>query len=85
MNVDIENHKACGPMRERTSHAGGTTTGLVSDTLRDRPQREMGHRNDATLVADIRVIGERCAKTLRPGPSSDEIDEFLYDERGLPK
>lgn len=85
MSVDIENREACGPVREPTSHAGGTMTRLVSDTLRNPPQRKMRHRNDATLIADIRVIGERCAKALRPGPSSGEIGDFLYDQRGLPK
>ena len=48
----------------------------------DRPGR---HLADPDLIEDLRRIGERCARVLGPGPSSEEIGDFLFDERGLPK
>ena len=36
-------------------------------------------------MADLEAIARRCASLLAPGPSSQEIGDFLYDERGLPK
>ena len=48
----------------------------------DRPGRPGA---DPDLVEDLRRIGERCARVLGPGSSSEEIGDFLYDERGLPK
>lgn len=40
---------------------------------------------DPDLVEGLRRIGERCARAFGAGPSSEEIGDFLYDERGLPK
>lgn len=85
MCLNIEDEETCRLVRELVSLTGGTTTEAITDSARERLEREKRRRNDATLVADIRAIGERCAKALRPGPSSAEIGDFLYDERGLPK
>lgn len=85
MSLNIKNDETCRLVRELASLTGGTMTGVVTESVRERLEREKRRRNDPTLIADIRAIGERCAKALRPGPSSTEIGDFLYDERGLPK
>lgn len=85
MCVNIGNRGTRRPALELASPASGTKTGLITDSVRERPGREKRQRNDATPVRDIRAIGERCATALRPGPSSAEIGDFLYDDRGLPK
>ena len=85
MSLNIEDEETCRLVRELASLTGGTTTEAITDSVRERLEREKRRRSDATLTADIRAIGERCAKALRPGPSSVETGDFLYDERGLPK
>lgn len=85
MSLNIENEETCGLVRELASLTGRTPTEVITDSVRERLEREKRRRNDPTLIADIRSIGERCAKALRPGPSSTGIGDFLYDDRGLPK
>ena len=85
MSLNIENEETCRLVRELASLTSRTATEVITDSVRERLEREKRRRNDPTLVADIRAIGERCAKALRPGPSSAEIGDFLYDEQGLPK
>ena len=85
MSLNIENEETCRLVRELASLTGRTATEVITDSVRERLEREKRCRNDPTVIADIRAIGERCAKALRPAPSSAEINDFLYDERGLPK
>lgn len=85
MSLNIENEETCRLVRELASLTGRTATEVITDAVRERLEREKRGRNDPTLVADIRTIGERCAKALRPEPSSAGIGDFLYDEQGLPK
>lgn len=85
MGLNIKNEETCRLVRELASLTGGTMTAAVTAAVRERLERERRLREDPNLVEDLRVIGERCAKILGPGPSSQEIGDFLYDERGLPK
>lgn len=65
--------------------SGSRTVGTTgpTDELRGKPKREP--EPDPELLADLEAIARRCARLLGPGPSSQEIGNFLYDERGLPK
>ena len=60
-------------------------TGAITAALRERLEREKRQRDAEAEIEEMLAIGERCAARLRPGPSSTEIGDFLYDEFGLPK
>ena len=85
MGLNIKNEETCRLAAELAALTGETKTGAITVALRERLDREKRERNKETLLRDIREIAERCAATMGPGPSSVEIGDFLYDERGLPK
>ncbi|MDE0255438.1 MAG: type II toxin-antitoxin system VapB family antitoxin, partial [Rhodospirillaceae bacterium] len=64
---------------------GETMTGAITAALSERLEREKRERDKEALLRDVRAIAERCAALMGPGPSSTEIGDLLYDERGLPK
>ena len=85
MGLNIKNEKACALARELADLTGETMTGAISVALRERLEREKKQRDVEARIDAMMAIGERCAKLMGPGPSSTEIGDFLYDERGLPK
>ena len=85
MGLNIKNEKACALARELADLTGETMTGAISVALSQRLEREKKQRDVEARIDAMMAIGERCAKLMGPGPSSTEIGDFLYDERGLPK
>ncbi len=85
MGLNIKNEATCALARELAQLTGETMTGAISVALRERLEREKRERDKEALLRDVRAIAERCAALMGPGPSSTEIGDFLYDERGLPK
>ena len=85
MGLNIKNEATCALARELADLTGETMTGAISVALRERLEREKRERDKEALLRDVRAIAERCAALMEPGPSSTEIGDFLYDERGLPK
>ena len=85
MGLNIKNEATCALARELADLTGETMTGAISVALRERLEREKRTRDAEAEIEEMLSIGERCAARLRPGPSSTEIGEFLYDEHGLPK
>ena len=85
MGLNIKNETTCALARELADLTGETMTGAISVALRERLEREKRERDKEALLRDVRAIAERCAALMEPGPSSTEIGDFLYDERGLPK
>ncbi len=85
MGLNIKNEATCALARELAELTGETMTGAISVALRERLEREKRARDAEAEIEEMLSIGERCAARLRPGPSSTEIGEFLYDEHGLPK
>ena len=59
-------------------------TDAMTVALRERLAREQRRHDADALARELHAIGQRCAKRLRPGPSSVEHGALLYDERGLP-
>ncbi len=85
MSLNIKNEETCRLAAKLARLTGETKTGAITLALRERLDREQRERRADTLARDLRDIGERCAKLLKPGPSAIEHGNFLYDERGLPK
>ena len=85
MGLNIKNEATCALARELADLTGETMTGAITVALRERLEREMRARDAEAEIEEMLAFGKRCAARLRPGPSSTEIGEFLYDEHGLPK
>ena len=85
MSLNIKNEETCRLATELARLTDDTKTGAITKALRERLERERRRRDADELMRKMRVIGERCAARLKPGPSATEHGEFLYDERGLPK
>ena len=85
MALNIKNEETCALARELADLTGETITGAISVALSERLEREKKLRDVEARIDAMMAIGERCAKLIGPGPSSTEIGDFLYDERGLPK
>ncbi len=85
MSLNIKNEETCALARELAELTGETQTGAITVALRERLEREKRERNAEAEVEEMLSFGKRVASRLRPGPSSVEHGEFLYDERGLPK
>ena len=85
MGLNIKNDETCLLARELARLTGETMTGAITVALRERLEREQHRRGADALAQELHVIGQRCASSLRAGPSATEHGELLYDERGLPK
>ena len=85
MALNIKNEETCALARELADLTGESMTGAISVALSERLEREKKLRDVEARIDAMMAIGERCAKLIGPGPSSTEIGDFLYDERGLPK
>ncbi len=85
MGLNIKNDETCRLAGELARLTGETMTGAITVALRERLERERSARSVETRVQELRVIAERCARLLDPGPSAVEHGDVLYDERGLPK
>ncbi len=85
MGLNIKNEETCALARELADLTGETMTGAITVALSERLEREKRERDKEALLRDVRAIAERCAALMGPGPSSTEIGDLLYDERGLPK
>ena len=85
MSLNIKNEQTCRLAGELAELTGETMTGAITVALRERLDREKQLRSAETLVQELHAIGQRCASYLRPGPSSVEHGDLLYDDRGLPR
>ena len=85
MGLNIKNEETCRLAGELARLTGETKTGAITVALRERLEREKRLRDADVRAQKLRVIAERCAKLLEPGPSAVEHGEVLYDERGLPR
>ena len=85
MGLNIKNEATCALARELADLTGETMTGAITVALSERLEREKRERNAEAEIEEMLAFGKRCAARLKPGPSSTEIGDFLYDEHGLPR
>jgi antitoxin VapB len=82
MTLNIKNpetHKLAEELARRT---GETMTEAVTQALRERLER-VRHLKRGTLAERILAIGRDSAARLEEPLKSMDIDELLYDEKGL--
>ncbi len=85
MGLNIKNDETCQLAGELARLTGDTMTGAITIALRERLEREQRVRGAEKRLEEMRLIAERCARLLAPGPSAVAHGDVLYDERGLPR
>ena len=84
MALNIKNQKTCDLARELADLTDDTMTGAITIALERQIEQVKEGRGDDDLALRLLAIGERCAKSMGPGPSSAEIVDSLYGEFGEP-
>ena len=85
MALNIKHPEADALAHELSSLTGESLTAVVIDALRRR-RDQLTRKRDKDVekkIADLLAIGRRAAAHL-PKEGID-VDEMLYDERGLPR
>jgi len=81
--LNIKNPEARRLADELSALTGESVTKIVTDTLRERLERERRRRSKEGVAAKLLEIGRRWSS--EPELDTREPDEILYDEFGLPK
>jgi antitoxin VapB len=84
MSLNIKNEEAHRQARELASLTGESLTAAVSEAIRERLERVRGNSKQG-LAERLLAIGRDCAVHLKEPYKSMDVDELLYDEKGMPK
>ena len=84
MSLNIKNEQTHKLAQELARLTGESMTVAVSEAIRERLERVRGN-SEKGLATRLIKIGQDCAAHLREPYKSMDIDEMLYDEKGLPK
>jgi antitoxin VapB len=69
--------------RQVAEMTGESLTDAITTALRER--LEHLQRRPGVMAHELMVIGRDCAEHLPPSLRSANLNDLLYDERGLPK
>ena len=83
MSLNIKSQEAHELAAELARLTGESMTKAVTEAIRERLEREQRRRDKEKMVAELLAIARRCAAYPRRDHRS--LEEFLYDERGLPR
>ena len=84
MSLNIKNEETHRQARELASLTGESMTVAVSEAIRERLERVRGNSKQG-LAERLLAIGRDCAAHLKEPYKSMDVDELLYDEKGMPK
>ena len=90
MSLNIKHPEAHRLAKELATTTGASMTEVVTEALRERwlrEQRAAGRRTPderAQLIERALAIGRDCATRLARAELPENLDELLFDERGLP-
>ena len=85
MHLNIKNHEAHELAKELAELTGESMTEAVLAALRERLARERNtEERIQERMAAITAIGRDVAERLGPEWREMDVDEWLYDENGLP-
>jgi antitoxin VapB len=85
MSLNIKNPETCALAAEVARLTGLNMTAAITEALKEKRARVLKEKGDPELVEDLRRIAHDIASRLSPEVKALDIDELLYDERGLPK
>jgi antitoxin VapB len=83
MSLNIKSSEAHELAAELARLTGESMTKAVTEAIRERLEREKRRRDEDKLAKDLLEIGRQVASY--PRRDHRTLEEFLYDERGLPK
>ena len=83
MSLNIKSPEAHELAAELARLTGESMTRAVTEAIRERLEREKRKRDEDKLFAELMEIADQCAAYPRRDDRS--LEEFLYDERGLPR
>jgi len=83
MSLNIKSPEAHELASELARLTGESLTRAVTKAIRERLEREKRKRDKERLVADLTAIAKEAAS--HPWRDDITLEEFLYDERGLPR
>ena len=84
MSLNIKNEETHRLAQELARLTGESMTVAVSEAIRERLERVRG-RSNGDIAERLLEIGRECAAHLKEPYKSLDIDELLYDEKGMPK
>ena len=85
MSLNIKNLEAHKLAKEIADQTGETLTEAVTQALRERAERLKAGKFDQKKFDKLMRIARDAASRMSPELKSLDINEFLYDENGLPK
>lgn len=83
MALNIKNAVAEALIKQLAEQTGESQTTAVTVAVRERLERLTQQK--PVTAEEILAIGQACAQRLREPLRSANLDDWLYDERGLPK
>jgi antitoxin VapB len=83
MSLYIKGKEAHDMAVELARLTGQSITRAVTEAIRERLEREQRQRHQEAVVTEAMAIARRVASYPRRDHPS--LEEFLYDERGLPR
>lgn len=84
MGISIKNAATEELIRELAMLTGETQTAAVTVAVRERIER-LKRAEKPGLAERLMAIGRDCASRMTAEERAFDWDNFLYDERGLPK
>lgn len=84
MALNIKNPETYKLAEELARQTGENMTEAITQALRERLKRVRGSKK-RPLAERILAIGRDSAARLEESLKSLDVDELLYDEKGLPK
>lgn len=84
MSLNIKDEDTHRMAKELARLTGESMTAAVGEAIRERLERVRGNSKKDTATR-ILEIGRDCAAHLKEPYKSMDVDELLYDEKGMPK
>lgn len=84
MSINIKNEKTHRMAKELARLTGESMTAAVNEAIRERLERVRG-KSKKDMAERLLEIGRECAVHLKEPFKSMNVDDLLYDEKGLPK
>ncbi|MGI5127764.1 type II toxin-antitoxin system VapB family antitoxin [Pseudonocardia sp. CA-107938] len=86
MSLNIKNEETHRLARELAELTGESITEAVTRALKERLSRERNSEDRSKERAEaILAMGREIAARMPPEWRTMDVDEYLYDENGLPK
>jgi len=85
MSMNIKNRETHELARELAALTGESVTEAVTVAIRERLDRIRDQAGAEARIRRMEELSKSIASRMSPELRNLDIDEYLYDERGLPK